>query len=888
MILRLFRRKVVKEEAVSPTVDRLFMIALRTGSVAAVRAFLARKESLSAVDGQGRSPLIIAATHGHVELVRALIEAGADLAAEDGSGLTAADVARREGHEAVAHFIESVLEEVHPFQMESNSAETNAYSGDYLDPDRLEAIAHPTEAEERTQKPGAVDGGTSERNSHQPHISVEGSDFEEDGQFHSPILPFDRPALSPEFAARSTEGKHDHRFLTPDPASWSDVSPPGGDLNEPDDVASALAFEHDFPHSSAEPTVTDNVPGLPPMIECEVELAEVLEGLPDAASWSPTPSAASPPPLASAATIVADASGSAASEPVDTEGEGSANDDEDWAPFWEEEVSDFGLAEDNSAIVAATHAQAAVSIVVSVREEEEDWGDIVIDLPSRMTSGTDAVLPARIKEILHGTLSRGIALGEQVSCLARLPSTVTGGQARILERLLLQLSGDIGCVVDRQADRWLDVLDSEQVLPLPAEERASIDEYMSEYWHALRDANFFDRFVDDLKPLDRIEEEGLFSTILRANDDICLEMARSPLVLDFILAADRLLDEGGIAFSFISSLEVRTEDDSASERMNDEFEEAEDDSEGLLLPADYAAGLHALRQLHARCKPLTGRDLHTASTEIARLRLTSAFVEWMSMELGKREGAEACIRSLSAIQRRAAHAREMVLVRHLPFARAIAEQHVGKGLELEDLVQEANLGIMRAIETFDPERGNRFSTYAGMWCWQRITRAIADQGELIRVPVHIADVRRKTLRVLEEWPLGCPEPGVDELAEASGVAPAWIRRFQFLREVLSLNDQSFDDAEGRFLQTRDESAFDAAVRSELKLLIDSMTGELGERNAVILRRRFGLDDGEEETLEEIGQDFGVTRERIRQLEAKALEFLQHPVRARVLRSYLEA
>lgn len=876
----------MKEEAVSPTIDRLFMIALRTGAVDAARAFLARKETLSAVDGQGRSPLIIAATHGHIELVRTLVEGGADLAAVDDSGLTAADVARREGHEAVAHYIESVLKEVYPFQIESGSAEPKAFSGYHCNPDRLEAIALPIEVDARTQKPGAVEGGASGGVSYPPLISVDGSEFEDDGRSHSSIRPFDRPALSPEFAAQLTEGKHDHRFRTASQISKSDISQPAGDLNEPDYVTSALAVEPDVSHSSAEPTGSDNVPRPDCMIECEVELAEALEELPDA-SWLPPPAAASPPTFVSAVTVV-DAPVSSASEPIDTKSEGSANDDEDWPPFWEEEVSDFGLAEDNSAIVAATHAQAAVSSVISVRKEEEEWGNIVIDLPSRTSSATDAVLPESIKGILHGTLSRGIALGEQMSCLVRLPSTLTGRQAGIIERLLLQLSGDLGCVVDRQADRWLDALDSEPFLPLPAEVRASIDEYMSEYWHALRDASFYDRFVDDLRPLDRNEEEGLFSTILRANDEICLEMARSPLILDFILAADRLLDEGGIEFSFISSLEVRTDDDNPAEHMNDELEESEDDPEGLQLPADYAAGTHALRQLHTGCKPLTGRNLHDASSAIARMRLTTAFVEWMSMELGQREGAEACIRSLSAIRRRAAHARETILARHLPFARSIAKQHVGKGLELDDLVQEANFGIMRAIETFDPERGNRFSTYAGMWCWQRITRAIADQGELIRVPVHIADVRRKTLRVLEEWPLGCPEPGVDELAEASGVVPEWIRRFQFLREVLSLNDQSFDEAEGRFLKTHYESAFDAAVRSELKLLIGSMIGELGERNAVILRRRFGLDNGEEETLEEIGQDFGVTRERIRQLETKALGFLQHPVRARVLRSYLEA
>ena len=129
----------MKEEAVSPTIDRLFMIALRTGAVDAARAFLARKETLSAVDGQGRSPLIIAATHGHIELVRTLVEGGADLAAVDDSGLTAADVARREGHEAVAHYIESVLKEVYPFQIESGSAEPKAFSGYHCNPDRLEA-----------------------------------------------------------------------------------------------------------------------------------------------------------------------------------------------------------------------------------------------------------------------------------------------------------------------------------------------------------------------------------------------------------------------------------------------------------------------------------------------------------------------------------------------------------------------------------------------------------------------------------------------------------------------------------------------------------------------------------------------------------------------------
>ncbi|WP_280482815.1 RNA polymerase sigma factor [Nocardia cyriacigeorgica] len=367
---------------------------------------------------------------------------------------------------------------------------------------------------------------------------------------------------------------------------------------------------------------------------------------------------------------------------------------------------------------------------------------------------------------------------------------------------------------------------------------------------------------------------------------------------DLEVSEDDLTDEGeDLVEEVAEEAEEAAEEPTAADKASGDFVWDEEESEALRQARKDAELTASADSVRAYLKQIGKVALLNAEEEVELAkRIEAGLYAAEKMREFAEQGEKlpvAVRRDFNWIIRDGNRAKNHLLEANLRLVVSLAKRYTGRGMAFLDLIQEGNLGLIRAVEKFDYTKGYKFSTYATWWIRQAITRAMADQARTIRIPVHMVEVINKLGRIQRELlqDLG-REPTPEELAKEMDITPEKVLEIQqYAREPISLDQTIGDEGDsqlGDFIEDSEAVvAVDAVSFTLLQDQLQSVLETLSEREAGVVRLRFGLTDGQPRTLDEIGQVYGVTRERIRQIESKTMSKLRHPSRSQVLRDYLD-
>ena len=523
-----------------------------------------------------------------------------------------------------------------------------------------------------------------------------------------------------------------------------------------------------------------------------------------------------------------------------------------------------------------TVAEAARQVHEAIRrhkvvDRDEDWGEVDLHLPVRAAPLVRDEGGGTVRDLLFAALREGMVSEDR---LIDVCSNADGSRNEEAERLLAFVAGELGATVVE----WKGSDDE----PFLSDASMEEDRLLTEA------AEFAEELASGRNDPFRFYAKGIRGELLDAEEEIVLgremeEAGRSALsalaswpeglsaVFD---AADRVARGEAGAESFCAGSEPSSSEEPVSRSMGTE-EDEDDESE---LDEEAAFFVNAVAAVIA-CRS----DACRAAEALEEARLTRGFL----MELADKAVREQAGGNFVEALGRQAKARERMILCNLRLAMSIAKKHLWSGMPLDDLVQEANIGLMKAVERYDWRRGFRFSTYATWWIRQQVSRSIADTGRVVRAPVHIQETARKVLREREtiEARLGRPETE-SETVRRIGIPLAKTRMLlAMFEDVASLDEVEPDSGLTRGDGLVDDTASnpaDVAERASLRRTLLGMLDDLDERAREVILLRFGLMDDDAMTLEEVGRHFGVTRERVRQIESKTMRRLSHRNKQEIL------